>query len=120
MAHTFSDDDNDDLIERGFEVEQIHYLESLEMDPEELYSDICKQMDDFGDTPEQIIEFYQNNLPDETQNNFSSQGGKRKRRNQSKRRTKTKRRTKSKKRKQRKTRRRIKRNQCKNKSRKRK
>jgi hypothetical protein len=40
MNYTFSDDDNDDLIERGFVVEQIYYLESLEIDPEELYSDI--------------------------------------------------------------------------------
>jgi hypothetical protein len=103
MAHTFSDDENDDLIERGFDAEQIHYLESLEMVPEELYSDICKIMDDFGDTPEEIIESYQdqdaqNNPPE--QNNFTSQGGKRRKQN------KTRRRTKSKKGKQRKTRRR--------------
>jgi hypothetical protein len=46
-------------MERGFNNEQIEYLESLEMDPDELFSDICKIMDDFGDTPEQIIASYQ-------------------------------------------------------------
>ena len=106
MDYTFSDTENDDLIDRGFEVEQIHYLESLEIEPRELYSDICKTMDDFGDTPEQIIESYQeaqNNPPIEAQNNFPDQGGKRRRRrrktrrrNQSKSRRKTKRRKQSK------------------------
>jgi hypothetical protein len=100
MAHTFSDDENDDLIERGFDAEQIHYLETLEMVPEELYSDICKIMDDFGDTPEQIIESYQDqdaqNNPPEQNNEVSSpsQGGKRRKQNKTRRRTK--RRTKSK------------------------
>jgi hypothetical protein len=55
MAEQFNEEDREDLMERGFNNEQIEYLESLEMDPDELFSDICKIMDDFGDTPEQII-----------------------------------------------------------------
>jgi hypothetical protein len=59
MAEQFNEEDREDLMERGFNNEQIEYLESLEMDPDELFSDICKIMDDFGDTPEQIIASYQ-------------------------------------------------------------
>ena len=69
MAEEFNQDDREDLIERGFNSEQLEYLESLEMDTEGLYADICHIMDDFGDTPEQIIESYQdannNNPPQE-------------------------------------------------------
>ena len=67
MAEQFNEEDRADLMERGFNNDQLEYLESLEMDPEGLFADICKIMDDFGDTPEQIIESYQeannNNIP---------------------------------------------------------
>jgi hypothetical protein len=74
MAEQFNEEDRNELIERGFNNEQIEYLESLEMDTEGLFSDICKIMDDFGDTPEQIIDSYReanNNNP------LPSQGGRR-------------------------------------------
>jgi len=59
MAEQFNEEDRADLMERGFNNDQLEYLESLEMNPEALFFDICKIMDDFGDTPEQIIESYQ-------------------------------------------------------------
>jgi len=78
MGEQFNEDDREDLMERGFNNGQIEYLESLEMNTEGLYSDICKIMDDFGDTPEQIIESYEeannNNNPQEE---APQQGGKR-------------------------------------------
>ena len=78
MGEQFNEDEREDLMERGFNNGQIEYLESLEMNTEGLYSDICKIMDDFGDTPEQIIESYEeannNNNPQEE---APQQGGKR-------------------------------------------
>jgi len=58
MAQQFAEEDRADLLERGFNNDQLEYLESLEMDAEQLYFDICHIMDDFGDTPEEIIESY--------------------------------------------------------------
>jgi hypothetical protein len=81
MAEEFSQDDKEDLIERGFNNEQIEYLESLEMGTERLYSDICKIMDDYGDTPEQIIESYESANNNNPQEEAPQQGGKRTRKN---------------------------------------
>ena len=58
MDSEFDEEEREDLIERGFTNDQIEYLESLEGDHEGVYSDICKIMDDFGDTAEQIIQAY--------------------------------------------------------------
>ena len=86
MAEQFNEEDRADLIERGFNNDQLEYLESLEMDPEDLFSDICKIMDDFGDTPEQIIESYEeaNNI-NNPQPPAPSQGGRRRRSKKSRR-----------------------------------
>jgi hypothetical protein len=80
MAEQFNEEDRAELLERGFNNEQLEYLESLEIDPEDLFSDICKVMDDFGDTPEQIIESYEeaNNNPPNTPT-APAEGGKRRR-----------------------------------------
>ena len=84
MAEQFNQEDKDELIERGFNNDQIEYLESLEMDPEGLFSDICHIMDDFGDTPEEIIESYReennNNPPSPSPPPPPSQGGRRRKR----------------------------------------
>ena len=91
MAEEFNEDDREDLIERGFSNEQLEYLESLEMDTEGLHADICHIMDDFGDTPEQIIESYQdanNNNP--PQEEAPQQGGRRRKTKKSRRNKKTK------------------------------
>ena len=79
MAEQFSEEDRAELLERGFNNEQLEYLESLEIDPEDLFSDICKAMDDFGDTPEQIIESYEeaNNNNNNPQQVVPAQGGRR-------------------------------------------
>ena len=78
MGEQFNEDDREDLMERGFNNGQIEYLESLEMNTEGLYSDICKIMDDFGDTPEQIIESYEEaNNNNQPQEEAPQQGGKR-------------------------------------------
>jgi hypothetical protein len=79
MAEQFNEEDRADLIERGFNNAQLEYLESLEIDPEGLYSDICKIMDDFGDTPQQIIESYEEENNNYNNNNppAPAQGGRR-------------------------------------------
>lgn len=77
MAEEFNEDDREDLIERGFNSEQLEYLESLEMDTEGLYADICHIMDDFGDTAEQIIESYQDANNNPPQEEAPQQGGRR-------------------------------------------
>jgi hypothetical protein len=65
MAQVFNEEDRADLLERGFNNEQIAFLESLEMDTESMYLDICKLMDDYGDSPSKIIVEYQraNEIP---------------------------------------------------------
>jgi len=73
MDYIFSDEDKEDLIERGFNNGQIEFLESLEMEPNNLYLNICKTMDDFGDSPSAIIVDY------EQANGIPTTGGKRKR-----------------------------------------
>jgi hypothetical protein len=78
MAEAFDEEEREDLFERGFNNEQIEYLESLEI--EGIYFDICKIMDDFGDTAEQIIESYReaNNDNNNPQQYAPQQGGSRK------------------------------------------
>jgi len=63
MAHIFDDDEREDLIVRGFNDEQLQFLESLEI--EGMYFDICKLMDDWDDSPSKIIVDYQkaNGIP---------------------------------------------------------
>lgn len=56
MAEQFNEEEREDLFERGFNNGQLEYLESLEI--EGIYFDICKIMDDFGDTAEQIVDSY--------------------------------------------------------------
>ena len=65
MAHAFNEEEREDLLERGFDNKQIEFLESLEMNTEGMYSDICKLMDDYGDSPSKIIFDYQqaNRIP---------------------------------------------------------
>jgi hypothetical protein len=79
MAYQFNEEDREELMDRGFNNEQLEYLESLEMDTDGLFSDICKIMDDFGDTPEQIIQSYEeaNNDNNNPQQYAPQQGGKR-------------------------------------------
>ena len=59
MAHAFNEEERADLFDRGFNNEQLQFLESLEIDTEGMYSDICKLMDDYGDSPSKIIFDYQ-------------------------------------------------------------
>ena len=79
MAYQFNEEDREELMDRGFNNEQLEYLESLEMDTDGLFSDICKIMDDFGDTPEQIIQSYEeaNNDNNNPQQYAALQGGRR-------------------------------------------
>jgi len=65
MAQAFNEEDKADLLDRGFNNEQIQFLESLEMDTQNMYFDICKLMDDYGDSPSKIIVDYQkaNRIP---------------------------------------------------------
>lgn len=102
MANIFSEDDREDLIERGFNDEQLEYLESLEMDAEQLYFNICHIMDDFDDTPEQIIASYmaaneennevENEGEGEDEDEDAQEGGRRRRRrNKSKKKRKSRR-----------------------------
>jgi hypothetical protein len=72
MAEAFDEEEREDLFERGFNNEQIAYLESLEI--EGIYFDICKIMDDFDDTAEEIVERYREANND---NDNSQQGGRR-------------------------------------------
>jgi len=74
MAEEFNEEDKAGLLERGFNNDQIEYLESLEMDKEQLYFDICKLMDDFDDTPEILIADYmrEQNNPGEQNNNYDN------------------------------------------------
>jgi hypothetical protein len=81
MAHIFNEEEREDLLERGFNNEQLRFLESLEI--EGMYFDICKLMDDYDDSPSKIIVDY------EQANGIPTTGGKRKsRRNKRSRRTK--------------------------------
>ena len=101
MANVFLEDDREDLIERGFNNEQIEYLESLGMDPEQLFFDICHIMDDFGDTPDQIINSYMEANEEDENEDFpppgasapAAGGGKRKRKSRKSRKTKKSRKT---------------------------
>ena len=114
----FDDDQKNDLLDRGFTDEQIEYLETLDLTGEHKYSNICKDMDDYDSTPEEVIELInsQYNAESEEDNelegdiNRPSQGGKRRKQNKTRRRkqSKTRRRKQSKtrRRKQNKTRRR--------------
>ena len=63
MAEIFNEEEKEDLFERGFNNEQIAFLESLEI--EGMYYDICKLMDDYDDSPSKIIVEYQraNRIP---------------------------------------------------------
>ena len=98
MANTFSEDDREDLLERGFNDEQLEYLESLEMDAEQLYFDICHIMDDFDDTPEQIIKSYKDaneehetNEENENEDEDAQEGGRRRNKRKSRKTRKNKR-----------------------------
>jgi hypothetical protein len=101
MAEAFDEEEREDLLERGFNNGQIEYLESLEI--EGIYFDICKIMDDFGDTAEQIIESYREANND---NNNPQQGGRRRSKKNRKGRKGTIRKGRSRKTRRRKTRRR--------------
>ena len=63
MAEIFNEEEKEDLFERGFNNEQIAFLESLEI--EGMYYDICKLMDDYDESPSKIIVEYQraNRIP---------------------------------------------------------
>jgi hypothetical protein len=71
MAHIFNEEEREDLLERGFNNEQLRFLESLEI--EGMYFDICHLMDDYDDSPSKIIVDY------EQANGIPTTGGKRKR-----------------------------------------
>jgi len=75
MAEAFDEEEREDLFERGFNNEQIEYLESLEI--EGIYFDICKIMDDFDDTAEQIVDRYREANNDNPQQYAALQGGRR-------------------------------------------
>jgi hypothetical protein len=75
MAEAFDEEEKEDLFERGFNNEQIEYLESLEI--EGIYFDICKIMDDFDDTAEQIVDRYREANNDNPQQYAALQGGRR-------------------------------------------
>ena len=56
MSKNFDDDDKQDLLKRGFNEENISYLESLDSDDKKpLYLKITEVMNS-GVTPEQIME----------------------------------------------------------------
>jgi hypothetical protein len=82
MAEIFNEEEKADLFERGFNNEQIAFLESLEI--EGMYFDICHLMDDYDDSPSKIIVDY------EQANGIPTTGGKKRktRRNKRSRRTK--------------------------------
>jgi hypothetical protein len=78
MAEAFDEEEREDLFERGFNNEQIEYLESLEI--EGIYFDICKIMDDFDDTAEEIVERYREANNDNNPQQYAAlQGGRRRR-----------------------------------------
>jgi hypothetical protein len=81
MAHVFNEEEREDLLERGFNNEQLQFLESLEIAG--IYFDICKIMDDYDYSPSRVMFEYQR------ANGTPITGGKRKtRRNKRIRRTK--------------------------------
>jgi hypothetical protein len=81
MAHVFNEEEREDLLERGFNNEQLQFLESLEIAG--IYFDICKIMDDYDYSPSKVMFEYQR------ANGTPITGGKRKtRRNKRIRRTK--------------------------------
>lgn len=77
MAEAFDEEEREDLFERGFNNEQIEYLESLEI--EGIYFDICKIMDDFDDTAEEIVDRYREANNNNPQQYAALQGGRRRR-----------------------------------------
>jgi hypothetical protein len=79
MAEAFDEEEREDLFERGFNNEQIEYLESLEI--EGIYFDICKIMDDFDDTAEEIVERYREANNDNNPQQYAALQGGRRRRN---------------------------------------
>ena len=87
MAEIFNEEEKEDLFERGFNNEQIAFLESLEI--EGMYFDICKLMDDYDDSPSKIIVDYQ------IANRIPVTGGKKRKTRRNKRNRKTKKNRKS-------------------------
>jgi hypothetical protein len=79
MANEFAQEDKEDLIERGFNNDQIEELESFDRDKDGLYFDICKMMDDFGDTPEEIMAAFETEANNPPPPPPPAQGGKRRR-----------------------------------------
>jgi hypothetical protein len=71
MAHVFNEEEREDLLERGFNNEQLQFLESLEIAG--IYFDICKIMDDYDYSPSRVMFEYQR------ANGTPITGGKRKR-----------------------------------------
>lgn len=81
MAEPFDEEEREDLLDRGFNNEQVQFLESLEIAG--IYFDICKIMDDYDYSPSKVMFEYQR------ANGIPITGGKRKtRRNKRIRRTK--------------------------------
>jgi hypothetical protein len=81
MAEPFDEEEREDLLDRGFNNEQVQFLESLEIAG--IYFDICKIMDDYDYSPSKVMFEYQR------ANGTPITGGKRKtRRNKRIRRTK--------------------------------
>ena len=68
MSKNFDDDDKQDLLKRGFNEENISYLESLDSDDKKpLYLKITEVMNS-GVTPEQIMEKVRNIVQNITNN----------------------------------------------------
>ena len=104
MAEPFDDEIRTDLEERGFTNDQIDILESFPRDKYGLHSDIEKLMDDYDYTPEQIMNYYNEEEREEgEEGEIPQQGGKRKRSRSRK--TKKQKKTKRKSRKSRKSKR---------------
>ena len=87
MAEIFNEEEKEDLLDRGFNNEQIAFLESLEI--EGMYFDICKLMDDYDDSPSKIIVDY------EQANEIPTTGGKKRKTRRKKRSRRTKKNRKS-------------------------
>lgn len=81
MAQRFNEEERENLFERGFNNEQLQFLESLEI--QGIYFDICMIMDEHDYSPSKVMFEYQR------ANGIPITGGKRKtRRNKRIRRTK--------------------------------
>ena len=87
MAEIFNEEEKADLLDRGFNNEQIAFLESLEI--EGMYFDICHLMDDYDDSPSKIIVDY------EQANGIPTTGGKKRKTRRKKRSRRTKKNRKS-------------------------